>query len=93
MKSKIESYIANWKKKGYSNDIPEEVPVLLNELNKAPSYKAICLAILKNDNSLKTLGYQPRKSKYYHILKKIEIEARESNGNIQLEFNFNNKTR
>lgn len=89
MKSKIEGYIKTWEKKGYSDGIPEEVPCLLMELKKAPSYKAICLAILKNDSSLKTLGYQPRKSKYYHILKKIEIDARDSVSPIQLQFNFN----
>ncbi len=64
MRPKIESYIEEWKKRGYSNDIPDIVPDRLMQLNKAPSYKAICVAILKNDYCLKTLGFQPKKSKY-----------------------------
>ena len=46
------------------------------QLNLAPSYQAICNAILKNDHSLKYLGFTPVTSKYYMALKKIEIEAR-----------------
>lgn len=89
MKTKIENYIESWKTRGYCEDIPDEVPARLMELNKAPSYKAICLAILKNDSSLKSLGFLPKKSNYYHILKKIEIDARSSNSPKQLKFNFN----
>lgn len=59
---------------GYSNGIPDEVPSRLMELRKAPSYKAICIAILKNDITLKSLGFQPKISKYYHILKSIELK-------------------
>lgn len=36
------------------------------------------MALLKNDNNLVSLGYQPKKSKYYSILKRIEIDARPS---------------
>jgi predicted phosphoadenosine phosphosulfate sulfurtransferase len=43
-----------------------------------PSYKKICLSILKND--YKDLGYYPKKSKYYSILKRIEIDQRMYNG-------------
>lgn len=76
MKEKIEQYVKNWEDKCYSNGIPDEVPVRINQLKKAPSYKAICIAILNNDNALKSLGFYPDKSKYYHMLKKIEIDAR-----------------
>ena len=74
MKGKIDQYIKEWEEKGYASGIPEEVPKRLNQLNKAPSYKAICLAIL--NNNIKSLGFTPKKSKYYHYLKKIEIDAR-----------------
>lgn len=76
MIEKIEEYKRSWETRGYRNGIPEEVPSRLNQLNKAPSYKAICLAILNNDHCLKSLGFTPTKSKYYHCLKKIEIDAR-----------------
>lgn len=73
---------------GYCSGIPDQVPDRLMELKKAPSYKAIAIAILKNDSSLKSLGFEPKKSEYYHILKKIEIASR-PNQVTQLILNFN----
>lgn len=60
----------------YEDDIPDEVPDALASNNLAPSYKAIALAILNNDNNFTSLGFAPKKSVYYSILKKIEIDAR-----------------
>lgn len=76
MREKILSYIKQWKGRGYSEDIPDEVPSELMRENLAPSYKAIAIAILKNDHNLKSLGFEPTKSKWYGILKRIEIENR-----------------
>lgn len=76
MKEKIRSYIKDWETKCYYNGIPDEIPKRLHQLKKAPSYKSICIAILNNDHTLKSLGFTPKKSKYYHTLKKIEIDAR-----------------
>ena len=77
MKNKIYSYIKKWKTQGYPEDIPDTVPSVLSDKNLAPSYKAIAIAILKNDSSLKTLGFSPKKSKWYSVLKRIEIKKRE----------------
>lgn len=85
MKKRIENYIAEWEKKGYSKGIPDEAPVRLSQLNKVPSYKKICLAILNNDHTLKSLGFIAKKSKYYHILKRIEIDARDTKELKQLK--------
>jgi len=71
--------LKEWEAKGYIGGIPDEAPLRLMELNKAPSYKQVCIAILKNDISLKSLGLTPKKSIYYSILKKIEIEGRNKN--------------
>jgi len=76
LKSKIIDYIKTWESRGYKNGIPDEAPMLLEQLGKVPSYRKIAIAILKNDSSLKTLGYTPKKSVYYNVLKKIEIDAR-----------------
>lgn len=76
MNTKIQQYIKTWKARGYPQDIPDEVPRELMRDNLAPSYKAICFAILKNDHALKTLGFEPKQSKWYGLLKRIEIEAR-----------------
>jgi predicted phosphoadenosine phosphosulfate sulfurtransferase len=61
-------YLETWKGRCYE-DIPDEVPEKLAKINRAPSYKAIAIAILKNDSSLKSLGFQGKHSNWYKILK------------------------
>lgn len=85
MKQNITQYIKTWEKRCYFDGIPEETPPRISQMKKAPSYKDICTAILKNDNNLKSLGFTPKKSKYYSFFKKIEIDARESTKVIQLK--------
>jgi predicted phosphoadenosine phosphosulfate sulfurtransferase len=80
---KIKEYIKQWEKRCYSNGIPDEAPVQIKD--KVPSYKKICLSILKND--FKDLGYYPKKSKYYSLLKRIEINQRIYKGK-QLKLNI-----
>lgn len=77
MKKRILSYIKTWEKRCYKDGIPDEVPNEIKDL--APSYKKICIAILNNDYSLKSLGLTGKKSKYYSAYKKIEIENRIKN--------------
>jgi len=76
MKLKIIDYVKTWENRGYKDGIPDEAPIMLEQLCKVPSYRKIVMAILKNDNNLQSLGYTPKKSIYYNILKKIEIDAR-----------------
>ena len=71
---KIKEYIEMWERRCYKNGIPDEAPSELGD--KVPSYKRICLAILNNDLQLTSLGYYHKQSKYYSILKRIEIDAR-----------------
>jgi len=74
MKEEILKYIARWELMGYPNGIPDSAPIRLTQLNKVPSYKLICIAILNND--LNKLGICSKKSKYYDLLKKIELDGR-----------------
>lgn len=76
MKEKIQSYIKTWENRCYKEGIPDQAPKRLEQLNKVPSYRKICIAILKNDNSLESLGFNKVKSKVYHDLKKIELQQR-----------------
>lgn len=76
MQKVVDSYISKWSQKGYPDDIPDSVPDELMRLSLAPSYRAIALALLSNDTGLNSLGMPVKKSKYYSILKKIEIDAR-----------------
>lgn len=74
---------------GYPDGIPDVIPDELMRLNLAPSYKAIAIAILKNDHPLKSLGFEPNNSVWYSVLKRIEIEARDKEKqDLQLEFNW-----
>lgn len=76
MKRKIRNYIKEWERKGYSTGIPEEAPSRLEAMNKAPSFRMICKAILRNDIALTTLGFSREKTDAYMTIKRIEIEAR-----------------
>lgn len=79
MREKIIDYIRMWENRCYKDGIPDELPDNLETIDRIPSYRKIAIAILKNDNSLKSLGYTPKKSIYYNILKKIEIDERNRN--------------
>jgi predicted phosphoadenosine phosphosulfate sulfurtransferase len=79
---RIREYIELWEKRCYKDGIPDEAPAELED--KVPSYRRICISILKNDMNLTSLGYQPKNSKYYSILKKIEIDARDDGKPRQL---------
>lgn len=76
MRGKIKEYINKWGRQGYEGGIPDAVPIELMKNNLAPSYKAIAIAILSNDNNLLSLGFSPKKSIYYNILKKIELSKK-----------------
>jgi predicted phosphoadenosine phosphosulfate sulfurtransferase len=71
MVNEIQAYIKTWENRCYNTGIPDECPNEIDDL--VPSYKKIAIAILKNDYSLKTLGFNVKVSKYYHILKRIEL--------------------
>lgn len=73
MKEKILEYIKTWEKRCYFDGIPDEAPYELEVRNKVPSYRKICIAIMKNDVQLKTLGYNFEKSIFYNDLKYIEL--------------------
>ena len=68
------TYINLWETRGYSTGISDEVPDVLMRKKLAPSYKAIACALLSND--MKIIGISTKKSKWYSVLKKIEIEGR-----------------
>jgi len=75
-KKKVTDYLKQCEQRGYANGIPDEADLRLEQLNKAPSYRKICNAILKNDYQLSTLGYTKQKTKTYHILKRIDLVSR-----------------
>lgn len=74
--SRASQYVKTWMGRGYEDGIPDEVPTVLAAQHLAPSYRALCIAILKNDHGLLSLGGIPKESKWYGALKRIEIAAR-----------------
>lgn len=84
MQDKIAQYVTTWKARGYPKDIPDEVPLPLMSRGLAPSYKAICFAILRNDHSMQSLGFTPPVSRWYGTLKRFEIAARPPKAGDQL---------
>lgn len=85
MRDRIDQYISTWKRRGYPSDIPDEVPKRLMQMQLAPSYQAIAIAILSNDHALESLGFVPRKSPWYMHLKRCELESRAAMP-LQLDF-------
>jgi predicted phosphoadenosine phosphosulfate sulfurtransferase len=73
MVKKILSYIEKWVKNCYKEGIPDECPVDIERNLLAPSYRQICIAIMKNDTQLKTLGMDREKCKAYSELKRAEL--------------------
>lgn len=82
MLNKIEQYIKKWESQGYPNGIPDEADSKLESLNKAPSYRAICKAILSNDNHLTSLGFSRPSCYSYGVLKRVELEERKNMLNV-----------
>lgn len=73
---KIRRYISQWMKQGYPDDIPDEAPLELEKALLVPSYRMICRALLKNDYSLQTLGFEREPCELYSVFKKIELKQR-----------------
>lgn len=63
-----------WRSRCYLNDIPDEVTDELQKSGRVPSYKAIAMAILKNDMILKSLGFEGKYSQFCRMLKTINSQ-------------------
>lgn len=76
-RQRVADYLKTWGARGYDGEIPDEVPDSLTRRGLAPSYKAICSALLSNDLQLLSLGYAPKRSKWYDAIKAVEFSDRE----------------
>jgi len=79
-KSKIKEYIKKWKSRGYPEGIPDEAPFCLEKRGVVPSYRMICIAIMRNPYNLESLGVSREKSKVYQEIKRNEIYNRNTKG-------------
>lgn len=71
-----------WRGRCYSEDIPDEVPDGIMKSMRAPSYKAIAEAILKNDLALYSLGFQPHISHWYKVVKSEKSKEESKQGRL-----------
>lgn len=76
LRPRIAHYMETWKRRGYSDGIPDEVPPELMRMRLAPSHKAVAMAILENDHALTSLGYSQPVSPWYNAIKRVEIAER-----------------
>lgn len=77
MKRRIQRYVSQWERRGYPHGIPDEAPAELERVTgKVPSYRLICLAIIKNDKQLESLGFTRKPCELYNVLKREELRQR-----------------
>lgn len=75
--ARVEVYCQTWEARCYQQGIPDEIPDGLMKSGRVPSWKAIAIAILKNDLHLRALGFSFDESalvKDLRLAKKIEGE-------------------
>lgn len=75
-KEKVTGYIDKWEQRGYKGGIPDEAPLELERMGIVPSYRMICIALMKNPNNLEILGFQREKCNIYQEIKREEIYNR-----------------
>lgn len=76
MREKIAAWIKKWEGRGYSNGIPDEADLGIELAERAPSYRRICLAIMKNDVQLESLGYNRELCRVYMAIKHDELKRK-----------------
>jgi predicted phosphoadenosine phosphosulfate sulfurtransferase len=73
LKKKVHKYLTQWESMGYRNCIPDEADKVLESFNLVPSYRLICMAIMKNDIHLTSLGMSKPKCNLYNEIKRSEL--------------------
>ena len=63
-----------WKARCYSHEIPDEVPAKVAASGRAPSWRAVAIALLQNDLHLYQLGYaRPAYDRQQRILTMAQV--------------------
>jgi predicted phosphoadenosine phosphosulfate sulfurtransferase len=76
--NKISVFLKWWQDRGYPNGIPDEVDVELEAHKKAPSWRRVCKALLRNDYWCKGLSFSQTKAEAYEKYMKIMKKRRQS---------------
>jgi predicted phosphoadenosine phosphosulfate sulfurtransferase len=83
-KNNIRKYVVGWLDKGYPTGIPDEAPVELEKRGLVPSYRNICLALMKNPNNLESLGIKRKKCELYSSIKRSELGIKQKQFKLKL---------
>ena len=54
---RVSEYVKTWQGRCYSDGIPDEVPAKVAASGRAPSWRAVAIALLQNDLHLYQLGF------------------------------------
>jgi predicted phosphoadenosine phosphosulfate sulfurtransferase len=65
---RVRIYEKIWESRCYKDGIPEEIPAKLSKTLRVPSYKALALAILKNDFQFYSIGFPQRESEILNAI-------------------------
>ena len=65
---RVKDYVTTWESRCYFDGIPEELAAGIAKSGRVPSYKAIAIAILKNDHNFYSLGFSERPSELVNQL-------------------------
>jgi predicted phosphoadenosine phosphosulfate sulfurtransferase len=84
LKRLVRDFISTWEKRCYPNGLSDFAPRCLEKMCGVPSYRVIALAILKNDVTMKSLGFTPPPSRVYSQIKRAEIRARGTSNQYEL---------
>ena len=79
---KFQGWMLGWRKRGYTDGIPDEAPKILENKMWVPSWRRLCKVLLRNDYWCKGLGLTQPKSdaygRYLEIKKKNKALKNES---------------
>ena len=74
--NKIAVFLHWWEDRGYPRGIPDEADIHDEAAKKAPSWKRVCKALLRNDYWCKGLSFSQTKSDAYEKYKKVMRKRR-----------------
>lgn len=75
--NKIAVFQKWWIDRGYSDGIPDEVDINLEQARKVPSWRRVCKSLLRNDYWCKGLSFTQHKSEAYGKYLKLMKKRRE----------------
>jgi predicted phosphoadenosine phosphosulfate sulfurtransferase len=71
---RVSEYVQTWQRRCYLEGIPDEVPLKVAASGRAPSWRAVAIALLQNDLHLYQLGFaKPCYDKQKQIISMAQI--------------------